>query len=112
VRLIYTTSDIVEGREIAEYLGIVVGKAVKGVVFVRDIFAKVRDVVGGRVKSYEKELESAIEAAFNEMAEAAQKLNADAVVGIRCDLEALGEKGTLVGVVFTGTAVRLRDAEH
>lgn len=108
--MIFTTTDTVEGREVVEYLGVVVGKTVKGIVFVRDIFAQVRDVVGGRVKSYEKEVESAIETAFNEMAEAARKLGADAVVGVRCDLEALGERGTLVTVVFTGTAVRLRDA--
>ena len=108
--MIFSTTDTVQGKEISEYLGIVVGKAVKGIVFVKDIFAKVRDVVGGRVKSYEKEVESAVEAAFNEMADAARKLGADAVVGIRCELEPLGEKGTLIAIVFTGTAVRLKDA--
>jgi uncharacterized protein YbjQ (UPF0145 family) len=105
--MIVTTTPGVEGRAIREYLGVVTGEAVLGANIFRDLFAGVRDIVGGRSGSYEKELRRAREIAFQELEEAAAARGANAVVGVDIDYEVLGEKNGMLMVSVSGTAVRL-----
>ncbi len=105
--MIMTTTDGVEGRRIAEYRGLVSGQAILGANFIKDFFAGIRDVVGGRSGSYEKVLRDAREAALEDMAEEAKKLGADAIVGIDLDYETIGDKGSMLMVSANGTAVKL-----
>lgn len=106
--MIVTTTHTVEGRPIAEYLGIVTGEAVMGTNFFRDIFAGIRDIVGGRSGSYEKEVKKAKDLALEGMIDDAEALGADAVVGVDLDYEVIGgEKRTLLMAISSGTAVRL-----
>lgn len=105
--MIMTTTDGVEGRRIAEYRGLVSGQAILGANFIKDFFAGIRDVVGGRSGSYEKVLRDAREAALEDMAAEAAKLGADAIVGIDLDYETIGDKGSMLMVSANGTAVKL-----
>ena len=105
--MILTTTPTVEGRTIREYKGVVFGEVISGVNFFRDIAASIRDLVGGRSTSYEEELINARSQAMDEMAERAVKLGADAVIGIDIDYEVLGEKGGMLMVTASGTAVKL-----
>ncbi len=107
--MIVTTTDGVDGRTVSEYLGVVSGEAVMGTNVFRDFFAGIRDTVGGRSASYEKELRKARDLALDEMAESAQALGADAVVGVDLDYESIGgaDKSMLM-VSANGTAVRLK----
>jgi uncharacterized protein YbjQ (UPF0145 family) len=96
--LISTTPNI-EGKRIKEYFGIVTGEAVVGANLFRDLFAGLRDIVGSPSGAYEKELRKARNLAFEELAEAAQELGANAIIGVDIDYEVLGEKnGMLMGV--------------
>lgn len=106
--MIVTTTDGVDGRKIKEYLGLVAGEAVMGTNIFRDLFAGIRDIVGGRSGSYEKELRSAKELATEAMVEHATELGADAIVAVDLDYEAIGgaEKSMLM-VCANGTAVKL-----
>ncbi|MGF1641657.1 MAG: heavy metal-binding domain-containing protein [Rhodospirillales bacterium] len=107
--MIVTTTDGVEGRAITGYLGIVAGEAVMGTNVFRDLFAGIRDIVGGRSASYEKELKKAKATALQEMIEEARSLGADAVVGVDLDYEHLGGDGkSMLMVCVNGTAVKLR----
>jgi uncharacterized protein YbjQ (UPF0145 family) len=106
--MILTTTQSVEGRHISDYKGIVNGEAIMGANVFRDLFASVRDIVGGRSGSYEKELQKARRIALDELADAARKLGADAVVGIDLDYEVLGSGGSMLMVAASGTAVALR----
>ena len=107
--MITTTTDSVDGRAIDEYLGIVAGEAVMGTNVFRDLFAGIRDIVGGRAGSYEKELRRAKATAIEDMVEQAEKLGADAVVGVDLDYEHLGTGDrSMLMVCANGTAVRLR----
>ena len=105
--MIVTTTQNIEGHRITEYLGVVTGEAVLGANFFRDLFAKVRDVVGGRSGSYEKELARARETAFREIEEEALEVGANAIVGIDLDYEVMGEKGSMLMVSISGTAVKI-----
>ena len=105
--MILTTTPTIEGRTIVEYRGGVFGEVISGVNFLRDFAASIRNVVGGRSGSYEEELIKARNQAMNEMADRAARLGADAVVGIDIDYEVLGEKGGMLMVTASGTAVRL-----
>ncbi|MBQ6301277.1 MAG: heavy metal-binding domain-containing protein [Bacteroidales bacterium] len=105
--MILTTTPTVEGRTIREYKGVVFGEVISGVNFFRDIAASIRDLVGGRSTSYEEELINARSQAMDEMAERAVRLGADAVIGIDIDYEVLGEKGGMLMVTASGTAVKL-----
>ena len=105
--MIVTTTDGIDGRSDSSYLGIVTGEAVLGANIVRDMFAAVRDVVGGRSGSYEKVLAGAREAALEDMQAAAAELGADAVVGVDLDYEVMGEDNGMMMVVANGTAVKL-----
>ena len=103
--MLMTTTNTVEGRQITEYIGIVSGDAVVGANLFRDLFARVRDIVGGRAGGYEKALAGAKEAAMEDLAAHAAALGADAVVGIDLDYESVGDSMLMVSV--NGTAVRL-----
>jgi uncharacterized protein YbjQ (UPF0145 family) len=102
--MIITTTPNIEGRKILEYLGIVTGEAIIGANIIRDIFASVRDVVGGRSESYEISLREAREAAFREMKEEALMKGANAIVGVYIDYEMVGG-GSMMMVAISGTAV-------
>ncbi len=103
--MIITTTPSIEGKKITQYLGIVSGFSIIGTSVVRDIFAKVADFTGGRVSAYESELKRARAQAIGEMKTEASKLGANAVVGVQLDFESLGEKGSILMVSATGTAV-------
>lgn len=102
-----TTTQSIEGKNISAYCGIVAGEAVLGANIFRDMFAGLRDLVGGRSGSYEKELRKARQYALDELAEQARELGANAVVGIDIDYEVLGEKNGMLMVTVSGTAVVL-----
>ncbi len=105
--MLITTTNTVEGNQIQKYHGIVVGEAILGANIFKDIFASVRDVVGGRSGAYEDELRKAREIAFKEMQEAAEKMGANAVVGVDIDYETVGQGGSMMMVTAAGTAVTL-----
>ncbi len=106
--MIVTTTDGVDGRRITAYLGLVTGEAIMGTNVFRDFFAGVRDFVGGRSGSYEKETRKAKDAAIEQMVEEADALGADAVVGVDLDYEVIGgDNKTLLMAIANGTAVKL-----
>ncbi|HEX2884391.1 MAG TPA: heavy metal-binding domain-containing protein [Candidatus Limnocylindria bacterium] len=105
--MIQTTTPTVDGRVISEYLGVVTGEAILGANIVRDLFAGIRDIVGGRSGAYEEELRKARQIALDEMAAEATARGADAVVGIDLDYETVGGQGSMLMVSASGTAVRL-----
>lgn len=106
--MILTTTDSIEGRKITAYLGIVAADAMMGTNVFRDMFAKVRDVVGGRVGSYEKVFADAKKEALEDLAAKAKEMGADAVVGVDLDYEILGaDEKTMLHVSANGTAVKL-----
>ncbi len=100
-----TTTPTLEGKRITRYCGIVAGEAVLGANVFKDMFAGIRDIVGGRSGTYEKELRKARQYALDELAEQAGELGANAVVGIDIDYEVLGEKNGMLMVTACGTAV-------
>ena len=103
--MIVSTTPSLEGRRIARYVGIVSGEAIVGANIVRDLFASVRDIVGGRAGAYEHVLQSARETALTEMRENAERMGANAVVGVDLDYETLGSGGSMLMVCASGTAV-------
>ena len=103
--MILTTTPSIDGKRIREYLGVVTGEAILGTNFFRDFFANIRDIVGGRSAAYEKELARAREIAFQEIQEEALRVGANAVVSIDLDYEVIGEKGSMLMVSVSGTAV-------
>lgn len=103
--MIVTTTPEIQGRTIQQYLGVVTGEAILGANIFRDLFAGVRDIIGGRSGSYEKVLREARETALREMQEEARRLGADAVVGVDLDYETVSQ-GTMLMVTCSGTAVR------
>ena len=103
--MLVTTTTSIEGRPISEYPGLVTGEAILGANIFRDVFAGIRDIVGGRSAAYEKELARAREIALEEMQAAASELGADAVIAVDLDYETVGQ-GMLM-VTVSGTAVRL-----
>ena len=100
-----TTTPNLEGRRITRYCGVVAGEAVLGANVFKDMFASIRDIVGGRSGTYEKELRRARQIALDELADQARELGANAVVGIDLDYEVLGEKNGMLMVTASGTAV-------
>ena len=102
-----TTTPGIEGRTISVYLGIVTGEAIVGANIFRDLFANIRDIVGGRSGAYEQELARARKLALEELEAAAQQVGADAVVGIDLDYEVLGSNNGMLMVSVSGTAVTL-----
>lgn len=107
--MLVTTTATLDGKRIVEYRGLVVGDVIFGANVVFDIFASIRDVVGGRAKSYEKVFSEAREQAIAEMVEKAQALGANAVVGVDIDYEVIGAKGSMLLVTASGTAVVVKN---
>ena len=105
--MITTTTGSIEGRAISQYLGLVSGEAVMGANIFRDLFAGIRDIVGGRSGSYENVLRGGRDQALSEIIEEGKRLGADAIVGISIDYEAIGASDSMMMVVVTGTAVKL-----
>ena len=103
--MIVTTTQTIEGRAVERYLGIVTGEAILGANLFRDIFANIRDIVGGRSGAYEKELAQARDIALQEMQDRAQQLGANAVLGVDLDYEVLGQANGMLMVSASGTAV-------
>lgn len=106
--MLKTTTSVVDGRPIEEYLDVVVGEAILGANIFKDIFGAIRDIVGGRAGAYEQEMGKAREVAFAEMEARAQALGADGIVGIDIDYEVVGQNGGMMMVSVSGTAVRFK----
>jgi len=105
--MLLTTTPSVDGRRIQQYLGVVTGEAILGANLFKDLFAGIRDLVGGRSSTYERELQKARDIAMQEVAERAAELGANAVVGIDIDYEVLGQANGMLMVAVSGTAVVL-----
>ena len=105
--MLVTTTHNVEGKRILEYKGIVAGEAILGANLFRDLFASIRDIVGGRSGSYEKVLNDARKTAVSEMTDKAEQLGANAVIGVDIDYETVGTNGSMLMVTAAGTAVRI-----
>ena len=103
--MIVTTTQGIEGKRIVQYLGIVTGEAVLGANLFRDLFAGIRDIVGGRSGAYEDVLADARRQAIAEMEAEAAKLGGNAVIGVDLDYEVLGSNGSMLMVTCSGTAV-------
>lgn len=104
--MIITTTNTIEGRPIREYLGIVNGEVIVGINFIKDFAAGLTNIFGGRSGSYENELVEARAKALDEIRERATRMGADAVVGVDLDFEVLGQNGSMMMIVATGTAVK------
>ncbi|MGB2714419.1 MAG: heavy metal-binding domain-containing protein [Vicinamibacterales bacterium] len=103
--MLLSTTSVVDGRPVSRYLGVVTGEAIIGANIFRDMFAAVRDVVGGRSGTYEKALNEARDVAMGEMQKRAEALGANAVIGIDVDYEVLGQNNGMLMVAVSGTAV-------
>jgi len=106
--MIVTTTSSLQGREISDYKGLVTGEAILGANLFKDIFAGIRDIVGGRSGAYEDELAKARTIALQEMQAQAQSMGANAVIGVDIDYETVGQNGSMLMVTATGTAVVVR----
>ena len=106
--MIVSTTPQIDGKRVAQYLGIVTGEAILGANIFRDIFAGIRDIVGGRSAAYEKELQRARRIALEELEERAAELGANAVIGVDLDYEVLGGGNGMLMVSASGTAVVLQ----
>lgn len=104
--MLITTTPQIEGKKITAYLGVVSGEAIMGADIFKDLFAGIRNIVGGRAAAYENELRRAKDIALTEMAENAKTLGATAVVGVDLDYETLGQGGNMLMVSASGTAVK------
>ncbi len=103
--MLLTTTSTVEGQRITKYLGIVNGEAIIGANIVKDFFANISDIVGGRSGAYEQGLREAKSIALKEMIDQAQRLGANAIIGIDLDYETIGGNGSMLMVSANGTAV-------
>jgi uncharacterized protein YbjQ (UPF0145 family) len=105
--IIVSTTPTLEGRPIQDYLGIVTGEVIVGANVFRDLFANIRDIVGGRSGSYERILADARKQAIEELQAEAASLGGNAVVGVDLDYEVIGANGSMLMVSASGTAVRI-----
>ena len=105
--MLLTTTPSVDGQKIQRYLGVVTGEAILGANLLKDLFAGIRDLVGGRSSTYERELQKARDIAMQELTDRAAELGANAVVGIDIDYEVLGQANGMLMVAVSGTAVVL-----
>jgi uncharacterized protein YbjQ (UPF0145 family) len=105
--MLLTTTPNVEGKPIQQYIGIVTAETIIGANIFKDIFAGIRDIVGGRSGTYEKVIEQARASALTELEQKAQQMGANAVVGVDLDFETVGSGGSMLMVVATGTAVKI-----
>ena len=109
-KLVITTTPNIEGKRVVNYLGVITGEAILGANIFRDMFAAVRDIVGGRSASYERELGKAREIALEDLEDWAEELGANAVIGVNIDYESFGQTNGMMMVSATGTAVVIEDA--
>ena len=100
-----STTPQIEGRPVREYKGVVTGETIIGANIFKDLFAGIRDIVGGRSSSYEKVLREAKDTSMREMMERAQAMGANAILGIDIDYETIGEANSMLMVATSGTAV-------
>lgn len=100
-----TTTPSIEGKRIAKYCGVLAGEAILGANLFKDLFAGIRDLVGGRSATYERELQRAREIALQELQQRAEEAGANAVVGVDLDYEVLGQNNGMLMVSASGTAV-------
>ncbi len=107
--MLITTTNNLEGKEIIHYYGIVTGETIIGANVIKDFFAGIRDIVGGRAGSYEKVLREAKDTALREMSLQAAQLGANAVIAVDLDYETVGDSGSMLMVTAAGTAVSFRD---
>jgi uncharacterized protein YbjQ (UPF0145 family) len=105
--MILSTTSTLEGNPIKQYLGVVSAEAIIGANIFKDLFAGLRDIVGGRSGTYERVIEEARRDAMNELAQKAQQMGANAVIGIDLDFETVGSGGSMLMVIATGTAVKI-----
>ncbi|MBP7984589.1 MAG: heavy metal-binding domain-containing protein [Bacteroidaceae bacterium] len=105
--MILSTTPTLEGKHITNYFGVVTGETIIGANIFRDLFAGIRDIVGGRAASYEKVLREAKDSAMREMSERAAEMGANAIVGIDLDYETVGSNGSMLMVTASGTAVKV-----
>ncbi len=105
--MLVSTTTLIEGRPVKDYLGVVTGEVIVGANIFKDLFAGIRDIVGGRSGSYESTLRDARVTALDELKAEAKALGADAVIGVDLDYETLGQGGTMLMVTASGTAVKL-----
>lgn len=105
--MLVSTTPTIEGKRITKYCGVIAGEAILGANIFKDLFAGIRDLVGGRSGTYERELQRAREIALKELQERAQELDANAVVGVDIDYEVLGSGASMLMVSVSGTAVVL-----
>jgi uncharacterized protein YbjQ (UPF0145 family) len=107
--MIITTTNNIEGKRIVKYLGVITGEAILGANIFRDMFAAVRDIVGGRSAAYERELGKAREIAIEDLEDWAEEMGANAVVGVDIDYESFGQTNGMMMVSVSGTAVVVED---
>ena len=106
--MIISTTPSIEGRTVETYLGLATGEAILGANIFKDLFAGIRDIVGGRSGAYEEELRKAQQIALEELEARATAMGANAVIGVDLDYETVGQNGSMLMVSASGTAVRLR----
>ncbi|MDD3787512.1 MAG: heavy metal-binding domain-containing protein [Petrimonas sp.] len=105
--MLITTTNTIEGKRITAYYGIVSGETIIGANIVKDFFASITDIVGGRSGKYEQVLREAKQIALREMEENAARLGANAIVAVDLDYETIGDKGSMMMVSASGTAVKV-----
>jgi uncharacterized protein YbjQ (UPF0145 family) len=105
--VLVVTTNSVEGKRVSQYHGLVSGEAILGANIFKDLFANIRDIVGGRSAAYEKELRRAKDIAIEEMCEQARALGGNAVLAVDLDYETVGQTGGMLLVSASGTAVTL-----
>jgi uncharacterized protein YbjQ (UPF0145 family) len=103
--MLVTTTNNIEGRRIVAYRGLVAGEAILGANLFRDLFASIRDIVGGRSGAYERVLNDARETAIAELTDKAAALGCNAIIGVDIDYETVGQNGSMLMVTAAGTAV-------
>lgn len=103
--MLLSTTNNLEGKNIKEYKGVVFGETIIGANLFKDLFASIRDIVGGRSGTYERVLSEARETALNEMSQSAMAMGANGVIGIDVDYEVVGQSGSMLMVSVSGTAV-------
>ena len=105
--MLLTTTNNIEGRPVQQYVGIVTAETIIGANIFKDLFAGIRDIVGGRSGTYERVIEEARASALKELEQKAMQMGANAVIGIDLDFETVGSNGSMLMVIATGTAVKL-----
>lgn len=107
--MILTTTNTLEGKKVVKYLGVITGETIIGANILKDLFASITDIVGGRSASYEKVLREAKDNAMQELQQNARAMGANAVIGIDLDYETVGANGSMLMVSASGTAIIYED---